>query len=125
LRFKQLPFFLLAFVLTGCEGDPIEVSHPFYLWHLEDPSGIYLFRCLEPAKGCAVDGLPGPGVTAAGADKKYVVVKTDHGYFYFKRTAHETKGWGSDPEKIIGPLNEQDFKATAEKLQLPNLSVQP
>ncbi|MGE8132974.1 hypothetical protein ACQKO5_05145 [Novosphingobium subterraneum] len=124
MRFKRLTLFLLL-ALAGCESEPIEVSHPFYLWHLEDPSNTYLFRCIEPADECAVDGLPGPGVISAGADSRYVVVKTDHGYFYFKRTAHETKGWGNDPEKIIGPLNEHDFKATAEKLRLPNLSVHP
>lgn len=72
-----------------------------------------------------MDGLPGPGVSAAGADKRYIVLKTDHGFYYFRRSVHELSGWGNDPEKIIGPLNERDFKAVTEKLRLPALTVQP
>lgn len=72
-----------------------------------------------------MDGLPGPGVTAAGADKRYVVVQTDHGFYYFERTPYETKGWGAHPERMVGPLNADVFKDASERLGLPALSTQP
>jgi hypothetical protein len=110
-------------MLSACGSRPFEVDAPFYLWHLEDEEAA-LFRCPHgPDRGCAIDGLPGPTVLAAGADKRFVVVRSTNGYFYFARVPSEKSGWGNSPEKIIGPLTENEFVATNAKLSLPPLTV--
>jgi hypothetical protein len=121
---------LFAFTLSAC-GKPAEVSHPFYLWYFEDPNDLSLFRCpTGPDQGCAVDGLPMSRVTAAGANKKYVVVEQLQaggalGYFYFARVPEEIRGWGNNPEVIVGPLDADAFARAKTKLQLPELSIRP
>ncbi|HEX8064436.1 MAG TPA: hypothetical protein VF535_14630 [Allosphingosinicella sp.] len=117
---------LIALLVAACERRFTEVDHPFYLGYIEDPDEISLFRCPTGVNdACAVDGLPGPGVIAAGADKRFVVVQSDRGYYYFERVPQETAGWGNNPERIRGPLSDPEFAAVKEKLRLPDLDVRP
>lgn len=125
---------VLALALAGCERRSVEVDHPFYLMFIEDPREVALFRCPDgPGLGCAIDGLPGPRVVAAGADERFVVVAQRPGpdaggptlYFYFARVAEETSGWGNNPERIVGPLDEESFAAAKARLRLPDLTVGP
>jgi hypothetical protein len=115
------------------EHDYIEVSHPFYLMQVEG-GGFALFRCpMGPDEGCAIDGLPGPYIAASGADERFVVVSQrpdDQGrglmqYYYFARVPQETRGWGHNPEIIVGPLNETQFALAKSKLDLPEFTVEP
>jgi hypothetical protein len=121
-------------MLAACEPASIPVAGPFYLTYFENPREMALFRCPGPGSGCAIDGLPGPTVYAAGADQKYIVVAShpfSNGqikrsivqYFYFARIKTERQGWGNDPEHIIGPLSEQQFNAARKKYGLPDFSI--
>src|SRR5687767_7927091 len=103
---------LIALLCAGCQPRFVEVDHPFYLGYFDDPGEIWLFRCPSGVNGgCAVDGLLGPGVVAAGADSRFVVVQSSVGYYYFERIPRETGGWGHNPERIRGPLSEADYAA--------------
>ena len=123
-----------SLVLAGCDRRYKEVDHPFYLMFIEDPRDVALFRCPdEPGIGCAIDGLPGPYVIAAGADKRFIVVaqRSDPEvigptrYYYFARVPEEAFGWGKNPERIIGPLDDQEFAAAKDRLRLPDFAVRP
>ncbi len=117
---------VLSLLSGACGGGPTEVDHPFYLGYFEDPNEVALFRCPDgPDGGCAIDGLPGPTVIAAGANKRFVVVHAIEGYYYFARVPRETGGWGNNPERIIGPLSQEAFAAAKAKLRLPDLTVRP
>lgn len=133
---KAGTLFLVVCILAvaGCDRRYKEVDHPFYLMFIEDPSEVALFRCPDqPGTGCAIDGLPGEYVIAAGADKRFVVVAQRSDpvasgptrYYYFARVPEETSGWGNNPERIVGPLSEQEFAAAKAALRLPDLSVKP
>jgi hypothetical protein len=126
MEMTQFRFSLfLSLACAACGGGPVEVDHPFYLDALEDQEAA-LFRCPNgPDEGCAIDGLPGPGVLAAGADERHVVVQSTSGYYYFARIKRETRGWGDDPERIVGPLDERAFAEAKARLDLPELSVRP
>jgi hypothetical protein len=119
---------------TACEWRPVEVSRPFYLMYIKDPREVALFRCPDgPDRGCAIDGLPGPRVIAAGADARFVVVAQlpEDGasgpvrYYYFARVPQESRGWGLNPEKVVGPLDEVAFAQAKTALHLPDLTVKP
>ena len=134
MRFGPVLLTVCSISLAACDGRYHEVDHPFYLMFIEDPRGVALFRCpKEPGIGCAIDGLPGPYVVAAGADKRFVVVaqRSDPDgsgatrYYYFARVPQETSGWGNNPERIIGPLGDQEFAAAKAKLKLPDLTIRP
>ncbi|HWT13349.1 MAG TPA: hypothetical protein VN231_11390 [Allosphingosinicella sp.] len=123
---------LAAFAAAGCEGRAVEIDHPFYLMYIEDPSEVALFRCPgEPGIGCAIDGLPGPRVIEAGADERFVVAaqrpQADPAgpirYYYFARVPEETSGWGRNPERIVGPLDADQFAAAKARLGLPDFRV--
>lgn len=115
---------LLALLSTACDNGPVEVSDPFYLWHLEDPQATALFRCVDVREMvCAIDGLPDPPVLAAGANARFVVLRKSEGYFYFRRTPQERHGWGNNPEVIIGPLSQKRFTAAQRELGLPDASI--
>ena len=117
----------------------VEVSNPYYLDYIEDPFAIELRRCESQGLSCAsVNGLPrvqayeaGPHVVAAGANRHFVVVAYGVGdrsgdprsYYYFARVPEEKKGWGANPEKIVGPLDERDFKEESRRIGLPELTV--
>ncbi|HEY0413269.1 MAG TPA: hypothetical protein VGD66_09010 [Allosphingosinicella sp.] len=117
-------FILFALLAAGCGRRFVEVDHPFYLGYFEDPDEVALFRCPRgPDEGCAVDGLPGPRVVAAGADRRFVVVHATQGYYYFARVPQETRGWGSNPERIVGPLGDADFERAKKALRLPDFTV--
>jgi hypothetical protein len=125
IRPLRLPILALLLAATACDRK-VEVDHPFYLWSIESPDETALFRCPRgPDEGCAIDGLPGPRVFAAGADPKHVVVASTQGYFYFARVSNETGGWGANPEKIVGPLTEEEFESAKAKLGLPDFTVRP
>lgn len=103
---------------------PVEVADPFYLDHIPDSSEVALYRCPDgPAKGCAIDGLPGPQVIAAGGSDRFIVVHNSAGYYYFARTPQEKRGWGNEPEKIVGPLTMEEFEAAKRTFDLPDLKV--
>jgi len=133
---RVVPLLLLScsLAMAACDRRYKEVDHPFYVMFIEDPREVALFRCPdEPGVGCAIDGLPGPYVVAAGADKRFVVVaqRSDPEasgptrYYYFARVPQETSGWGRNPERIIGPLDEPAFAAAKAKLKLPEFTVKP
>jgi hypothetical protein len=112
----------------------VEVDHPFYLTFIENPGDVALFRCPNgPGTGCAIDGLPGPRIVAAGANERFVAVAQEPNsdangptsYYYFARVPEETRGWGDNPERVIGPLDEEAFAAAKANLQLPDLTVRP
>lgn len=135
MRVQRCLLIGLMLTASACDGRRyVEVDHPFYLMYIKDPREVALFRCPnEPGIGCAIDGLPGPRVVAAGANRQFVVVAqkpdSDEGgptsYYYFARVPEERGGWGNNPERIVGPLNERDFTATKVKLRLPDLTVRP
>lgn len=125
---------LLAALTGGCDSSYVEVDHPFYLRHHELPHRFALFRCPNgPGEGCAIDGVPGPEIVAAGADERHVVVErraTRAGrgpseYLYFARVPEETGGWGRNPERIVGPLDADEFAEAKARLRLPELTVRP
>jgi hypothetical protein len=125
---------LCVLASAACNRRYKEIDHPFYLMFIEDPREVALFRCpQEPGIGCAIDGLPGPYVFAAGADERFVVVaqRPDADvsgpttYYYFARAPQETSGWGKNPERIVGPLDEHAFAAAKAKLHLPEFTVRP
>jgi len=129
--------FLFALLLSGCGPDATHVAGPFYLTYIKNPRETSLFRCVDQStESCAGDGLPGPTIFAAGANEKYVVVvrhpykdgsfdRNRMEYFYFARVKEELHGWGENPEKIIGPLNEVAFLAAKNRYHLPDFSVRP
>jgi hypothetical protein len=94
-----------------------------------------LFRCPNgPDDGCAGDGLPDATVFAAGSDEKYVVLvrhpykdgdfdRKRSEYFYFARVKAEFGGWGNNPEKIIGPLDQDEFFKAKRQHNLPDFSI--
>ena len=122
-------------IFSACSPQALEVSRPFYLTYIENSDDSALFRCPKgPGNGCAIDGLPGPYVFAAGADSHFVVVarypkvdgaidRTRTEYFYFARIPEETSGWGRNPERIIGPLTASDFNRAKAENGLPEFSV--
>jgi len=116
----------------GCARRPIEVDFPFYLTSIEDPREVALFRCPSgPKRGCAIDGLPGPRIIAAGANKRFVAVAQipssggEARYYYFARVPEEASGWGNNPEKVVGPLSGEAFCRARATLPLPELTVRP
>lgn len=119
-----------ATLLAGC-GRAVPVDGPFYLDYIEDRDAMALMRCpTGPRGGCAIDGLPSGGVFAAGANPRYIAVARHPGgnraiteYFYFARIAEERRGWGLNPERIVGPLSQPEFDAAARRLGLPELTV--
>ena len=115
-----------ALLLSGCNR-MAAVDDPFYIGSIENAGETYLFRCLEGAgKACAVDGLPGPGVVAAGADRNHVVVRlADGNYVWFRRVPQEKSGWGANPERLIGPLDEAGFRKAQARDHLPEPSITP
>lgn len=129
-KLVPVAFAFATALMTGCSPRGHEVSHPFYVMSPADSDERALFRCPNgPEGGCAIDGLPGPDVFAAGGDAKYIVVARHRAgqdeYFYFRRVAEETRGWGHNPERIVGPLNESQFNADAGRLGLPALAHIP
>jgi hypothetical protein len=100
------------------------VSDPFYLWHLEDPQATALFRCVDVRElACAIDRLPDPPVLAAGANARFVVLRKREDYFYLRRISQEQRGWGDNPEVIIGPLSDIQFGAAQQELGLPDANI--
>ena len=126
-------FFGLVVLLQGCDGigGRVVVDHPFYLWHTGRPELTALYRCPQGDDGgCAIDGLPGPRVIAAGATKQHVAVQQMQPdgttvYYYFARVPEEVRGWGNNPEVIIGPISKAKFDEDQGRLGLPELNVTP
>ena len=134
MKARQLLLIGLGLATAACGQRAVEVDHPFYLMFIEDPREVALFRCPgQPGVGCAIDGLPGPYVEAAGANERFIVVAQRAGadrvgptrYYYFARVPEETGGWGNNPERIVGPLDEQQFEASKARLGLPEFTVRP
>lgn len=117
---------LSTVLMVGCSLMAREVSGPFYVMYVADSDERALFRCPDgPNEGCAIDGLPGPDVFAAGGNATYIVVARHRAgrdeYFYFRRVAEERRGWGANPEVIVGPLGKPEFDAASKQLELPAL----
>ena len=92
MKARQLILIGFALATAACGQRAVEVDHPFYLMFIEDPRQVALFRCPgQPGVGCAIDGLPGPYVEAAGANERFIVVAQRAGadrvgptrYYYF------------------------------------------
>lgn len=135
--YGRLVLALIAVTLmSGCQQRRVEVSDPFYLDYIENPRAIELRRC---GNGCSsVEGLPsanidgtGPYVIAAGANKHFIAVEQKpighddeaSSYYYFARISEETVGWGKNPEKIVGPLDEEQFAIAKKRFGLPDLTI--
>jgi hypothetical protein len=130
-----LPPLLAAFALAACDG-LVEVDHPFYLTRVSEEIPEALVRCPDgPRGGCAIDNLPGDGAFKAGADKGWIVfareprgsdprMKLPTQYYYFERVPEETRGWGDNPEKVVGPLTEAEFTAAKARLGLPHFTAE-
>jgi hypothetical protein len=119
----RAPFILVFLLSTGCESRFTEVDPPFYLHYWEN-GDVDLIRCPRgPGSGCSVDHLP-KNVLAAGADKHFVVARSNAGYFYFARVPQETGAWGNNPERVVGPLDAADFQAAKRQLRLPEFEVE-
>lgn len=126
---------LPLWLLLACKPQNTHVVGPFYLSYFETRDEMALFRCPGgPDNGCAIDGLQDATVYAAGGDNKHVVVarhprtngstKQDISeFFYFVRIKNEQHGWGSNPERIVGPLTEKQFDIAKRELGLPNFSI--
>lgn len=113
-------------LLVGCSPVVQEVSRPFYVMYVADSNERALFRCPDgPEGGCAIDGLPGPDVFAAGGNATHIVIARHRAdrdeYFYFRRVAEEKRGWGDNPEHLVGPLEKSEFEAASKQLGLPAL----
>jgi hypothetical protein len=119
---------LITCVVAACGQASQEVSHPFYVQELPDSVERALYRCPGgPNGGCAIDGLPGPDLVAAGADAIHVVVaRRFEGrleYFYFARVPEEAGAYGHNPERIVGPLNKSAFEDAKNRLNLPDFKI--
>ncbi|HEX8643964.1 MAG TPA: hypothetical protein VF702_08635 [Allosphingosinicella sp.] len=133
MRVGHLLLVATALAAPACGRRAVEVDHPFYLMFIEDPAEVALFRCPDrPGVGCAIDGLPGPFVEAAGANEQFIVVaqRPNRGggptrYYYFARVREERRGWGNHPEQIVGPLGGEEFEAAKARLGLPDFTVRP
>jgi hypothetical protein len=113
-------------VLGACDNGMQEIAHPFYLGRFEASGPIWLFRCPNgPDDGCANDSLPDGDVLAAGANKQFVVFQMSDGYYYFRRIPLEANGWGDEPEKIIGPIDENGLAKATKNFGLPRLTIKP
>jgi hypothetical protein len=91
---------------------------------LPDSAERALHRCPDgPGGGCAIDGLPGPDVFAAAANTTHVTAARRRDgreeYFWFARVPEERRGWGRNPERIIGPLSRAQFEAEVARRGLP------
>lgn len=118
-RTKILSLMAVVAFSAGCERSPLKVAGPYYLNTMPDSSAVALWRCPNgPNQGCAVDGLP-TEVIAAGSNKDFITVHGAKGYYYFHRINNETSGWGTRPEKIVGPVSKNEFDAAKRKLRLP------
>ena len=134
---RQAAAFLALLLLAGCDFGATHVAGPFYLMWIDIYEDMALYRCPDgpdDGVGCAVDGLPDGTVFAAGADSGHIVVarhprsnnvtnRSVTQYFYFARIPQETKGWGNNPEKIIGPLTQAEFEVASTTNHLPPLSI--
>jgi hypothetical protein len=127
---KPIAWVAAALLGGGRDRGMVEVDHSFYLGYFEDLSETALFRCPdEPSGGCSIDRLPGPKVIAAGVHKHFITVAHQRGRntacYYFARIAQETGGWGNNPERIIGPLTEKQFRSTTARLGLSARDMDP
>jgi hypothetical protein len=134
---RAAAIFLFALLLSGCGRTTTHVAGLFYLTYFENPDEMLLFRCPNgPDEGCAGESFPDATVFAAGASEKYIVLarhpyndkdrsldrdRTE--YFYFARVKEEFRGWGDNPEKVIGPLNGVEFLGAKSRYHLPNFSI--
>jgi hypothetical protein len=119
---------VIACTAVACDRRSREVSHPFYVQELSDSTEQALYRCPDgPDGGCAIDGLPGPNVVAAGADDTHVVVAQQSNgrvvYFYFARVPEEAGAYGLNPELIVGPLDRRTFEQAKKQLSLPDFDI--
>ena len=122
--FHTITGLAVVVAVAGCDNGPVEVDHPFYLASFGAPGEAALVRCVEasPPDVCAIDGLPRK-VTAAGANDNFITVQVgppdNRGYYYFARLPTETRGWGSNPELIVGPISPEEFEQERGRLGLP------
>jgi hypothetical protein len=117
-----------AFLVAGCSGGFVEVDDPFYLTDFGEPPQPALVRCLEgPGEMCAIDALPGPAIAAAGANGRYVTIKRHAGgscapcFYYIERLPDDRRGFAD--QRIIGPLDADQFESAKRSLGLPEFTV--
>jgi hypothetical protein len=88
--------------------------------------------CISVGDDCSGDGLPGPMVFAAGANRQFVDIarhppaadgqidRRVTEYYYIIRMPDEAKG--VDPKNLIGPLDQARFDQEKRRLGLPAFS---
>jgi hypothetical protein len=117
---------LTAPLLAACSDGMEQVAGPFFVGRFEAHGDPWMFRCTDdPPAGCSGDGLPDGKVLRAGGDARHIAMQTPLGYYYFRRLPQERRGWGNNPEVIVGPLSQQQFAAVTRELALPPLDVVP
>lgn len=125
MRVKWAAAAALLPLLSACDGGMVEVSDPFYLGNFESGGDPWLFRCTQGAgRGCANDTLPDGRILRAGGNAGYIAFQMDAGIFYFRRIPQEKRGWGQNPEAVVGPLDAAGYAATARELGLPAMDVE-
>lgn len=123
---RRVPVLAALVMLAGCSDGMEQVAGPFYIGRFEVHGDPWLFRCpAEPPSGCANDTLPDGKVLRAGGDDRYITFLLPEGYYYFRRLPQERRGWGNNPEVIVGPLSEDQFAEASRELRLPALDVEP
>lgn len=128
---------LCGTLLSGCfDKERHHVAGPFYLTYPESREDMALFRCFrdEGNFSCVLDFMPDAEIFLAGGDNEYIVLarhpreggltdKENVEYYYFKRTPQESRGWGNNPEKVLGPFGKNEFDKRKMELNLPDFSV--
>jgi hypothetical protein len=121
---------LMACSACGFVSDET-LDGPYRLVAVDDRQDMSL--CLSVGQNCSGDGLPGPTVYSAGADRRFVVLARhpigDQGvverdvteYYYIVRAPDEARG--VRPENLKGPFNLLQFAQERRRLGLPGFSL--
>jgi len=121
---RRRALLLLAALVAGCDGPMQEISDPFYVGSVEAGGEPWLFRCIDGAgQSCANDSLPDGRVLRAGGNSQFIAFEMERGFYYFRRVGEERRGWGNNPEVIVGPLDEARFAAITRAIGLPELAA--
>lgn len=128
---------LSTILLAACPGGfgfvhDQKLAGPYRLVAVDDREDMVVCRGMESGS-CAGDGLPGPTVFAAGADRRYLVIarhpttfpepmdKAHTEYFYAERSANE--GDQRSRPVVHGPFDKAQFELEVRRLSLPEFSV--
>jgi hypothetical protein len=123
---------LSALLLSACIFDVMrdqQIVGRYYLVAIDLSENTKV--CFPPDDAfCVGEGLPGPAVFAAGGDDRYVVAarhpnvrsgtidRTVTEYYYVIREPNDRR-----QGQVVGPLDEAEFRAEAQRLELPDFSI--